>query len=230
MGNAFHKTFNDEYDFCGDIVQRLQEQRPQTEEDCYTFAATLSQPIKQFLAPVFDDIPTTAATEQPEVVPSKTTTSGCQSQCIPEDRVQEELIKRGPVIAVFDMREDFTEHILSNKDEPYEPSRSSSIIGRHATTVIGYGTTYNGQGYWKCVDSNSKRVYRMMYGSLDMFWANNPLWHLVVCKLYEFPTAINENLPKDNQLFIAPVKYMYFKLNQVNITSSLCDFYQLLRT
>jgi len=98
---------------------------------------------------------------------------------IAERDLETEIRRNGPVVATFNVRQDFVDHIHGQKKEPYRVNKHSPSIGtRHATTIVGYGKTSDGKKYWKCIDSNADNdgkfyTYRVLANSMDAFIGND---------------------------------------------------------
>nr|CAH7726466.1 unnamed protein product [Callosobruchus chinensis] len=93
--------------------------------------------------------------------------NGNKSYLIPQDerQIQLEIIKNGPVVAVFHVYQDF----FSYKSGVYVKDNSSRYVGDHAVRVIGYGVQDDIFPYWLATNSwndhwGDKGVFKIMRG------------------------------------------------------------------
>jgi len=173
-------SYQDEYNILERFPKCDASERPfQVENDCYAHAPSLAYSLRNCITqydkviPDVDNIMVRTVDNGrnatfPDGHPCGNGKNGGYSSCVSayfertdknpvklleEKKVEEELLRKGPVTVTFDTRKDFFEHI-SKTGEPYKPNPQLRQIGRHATTIVGFGCTHDGRKYWLCHDSN----------------------------------------------------------------------------
>jgi hypothetical protein len=170
--------FQDEFNFLERFPKCDPSHRePKMEGDCYAHASALSYSLRNCLAQYDKVIPdddimvrTVDDARKANYVDQKPCGSsrGGHAACVAgyferidknpvvrlsEDKVEEELLRKGPIAVTFNTQPGFFRHVKST-DEPYIPNPDQRRTSRHASTIVGFGETNDGEKYWICHDSN----------------------------------------------------------------------------